>query len=93
MRMFLHSPREIIDFSSFRDNCCATAERKLFVDLDETVAQNPGKKKKKEIIISAIGKEIITSTFYNKKKKKGGGNCKQVLQCIKISVFNKLLTE
>lgn len=32
------SPREIIDCVSFRDNCCATAERKLFVDLDEIVA-------------------------------------------------------
>lgn len=32
------STREITDSASFGDNCCATAERKLFVDLDGTVA-------------------------------------------------------
>lgn len=41
------STREITDSASFGDNCCATAERKLFVDLDGTVAWNSGQKKKK----------------------------------------------
>lgn len=58
--------KEIIDCASFRDKCCATAERKLFVDLDETVAWNPGKKKKWE----NIGKEIFSLA---ERKKRGGG--------------------
>lgn len=82
------STREITDSASFGDNCCATAERKLFVDLDGTVAWNSGQKKKKKEKWENIGKEIITSTLCNKKINRGK-NCKQILQCIKISAFNK----
>lgn len=71
------SPREITDCASFRDNCCATAERKLFVDLDETVAQNPGTKKKSEKILEKklslllLERKLSLLRFATRKKKGG----------------------